>query len=89
MQELRRVLSGAMDEQDGMGTLHDMCDARWIQDNTMLRKVIRLLESLLTTYKRIMVKDSAVNAFYSRAKLMVPGPLRSGMVASLGLKARY
>lgn len=52
-------------------------------------KVIRLLESLLTTYKRIMVKDSAVNAFYSRAKLMVPGPLRSGMVASLGLKARY
>ena len=88
MQELRRVRSGAMDEQDGMVTLHDVLDAQWMQDNTrdesMLRKVIRPLESLLTTYKRIVVKDSAVNAVCYGAKLMIPGLLRYGMTASFG-----
>lgn len=82
MQELRRVRSGAMDEQDGMVTLHDVLDAQWMQDNTRdesyLRKVIRPLESLLTTYKRIVVKDSAVNAVCYGAKLMIPGLLRYG-----------
>ncbi|KAI9818531.1 MAG: centromere/microtubule-binding protein cbf5 [Pycnora praestabilis] len=80
MQELRRVRSGAMEEQDGMVTLHDVLDAQWTQDNTRdesyLRKVIRPLESLLTTYKRIVVKDSAVNAVCYGAKLMIPGLLR-------------
>lgn len=83
MQELRRVRSGAMDEQDGMVTLHDVLDAQWMQDNTRdesyLRKVIRPLESLLTTYKRIVVKDSAVNAVCYGAKLMIPGLLRYGI----------
>ena len=83
MQDLRRVRSGAMDEQDGMVTLHDVLDARWLHDNqrdeTYLRKVIRPLESLLTTYKRIVVKDSAVNAVCYGAKLMIPGLLRYGM----------
>ncbi len=82
MQELRRVRSGAMDETDGMVTLHDVLDAQWTMDNTMdesyLRKVIRPLESLLTTYKRIVVKDSAVNAVCYGAKLMIPGLLRYG-----------
>lgn len=80
MQELRRVRSGAMDEQDGMVTLHDVLDAQWTHDNTRdesyLRAVIRPLESLLTTYKRIVVKDSAVNAVCYGAKLMIPGLLR-------------
>ncbi|KAL9014848.1 MAG: hypothetical protein Q9173_000515 [Seirophora scorigena] len=80
MQELRRVRSGAMDEQDGMVTLHDVLDAQWMHDNTRdesyLRKVIRPLESLLTTYKRMVVKDSAVNAVCYGAKLMIPGLLR-------------
>lgn len=82
MQELRRVRSGAMDEQDGMVTLHDVLDAQWLLDNTRdesyLRKVIRPLESLLTTYKRVVVKDSAVNAVCYGAKLMLPGLLRFG-----------
>ncbi len=82
MQELRRVRSGAMDEQDGMVTLHDVLDAQWMMDNnrdeSYLRRVIRPLESLLTTYKRIVVKDSAVNAVCYGAKLMIPGLLRFG-----------
>jgi H/ACA ribonucleoprotein complex subunit 4 len=82
MQELRRVRSGAMDEKDGMVTLHDVLDAQWLMDNqrdeSYLRRVIRPLESLLTTYKRIVVKDSAVNAVCYGAKLMIPGLLRFG-----------
>ncbi|KAF1981806.1 putative rRNA pseudouridine synthase [Aulographum hederae CBS 113979] len=80
MQELRRVRSGAMDEQVGLCTLHDVLDAQWTMDNTMdesyLRAVIKPLESLLCTYKRIVVKDSAVNAVTYGAKLMIPGLLR-------------
>ena len=38
--------------------------------------MIRPLESLLTGYKRIVVKDSAVNAVCYGAKLMIPGLLR-------------
>merc|ERR1712141_216042 len=34
------------------------------------------LEVLLTNYKRIVVKDSAVNAICYGAKLMIPGLLR-------------
>lgn len=38
--------------------------------------MIRPLESLLTGYKRIVVKDTAVNAVCYGAKLMIPGLLR-------------
>lgn len=43
---------------------------------TYLRRVIRPLESLLTNFKRVVVKDSAVNAVCYGAKLMIPGLLR-------------
>lgn len=80
MQELRRVRSGALGEMDEMVTMHDILDAQWVYDNqrdeSYLRRVIRPLESLLTTYKRIVVKDSAVNAICYGAKLMIPGLLR-------------
>ena len=80
MQELRRVRSGALSENDNMVTLHDVLDAQWVYDNTRdesyLRKVISPLETLLVGYKRIVVKDSAVNAVCYGAKLMIPGLLR-------------
>lgn len=38
--------------------------------------MIKPLEVLLTSYKRIVVKDSAVNAICYGAKLMIPGLLR-------------
>lgn len=41
-----------------------------------LRRVIRPLECLMVGYKRIVVKDSAVNAVCYGAKLMIPGLLR-------------
>lgn len=80
MQELRRVRSGIMGEKDNMTTMHDVLDAQWTCDNlsdeAYLRRVIMPLETLLTNYKRIVVKDSAVNALCYGAKLMIPGLLR-------------
>merc|ERR1712045_785837 len=81
MQELRRVRSGIQDETDGgLCTLHDVMDAQWLYDNhkdeAYLRRVIRPLEALLTKHKRIIMKDSAVNAICYGAKILLPGVLR-------------
>ncbi|KAG2213588.1 hypothetical protein INT46_002740 [Mucor plumbeus] len=80
MQELRRVRSGTTSENDEIVTMHDVLDAQWLYDNTKdesyLRRVVRPLEALLTNYKRVVVKDSAVNALCYGAKLMLPGLLR-------------
>jgi H/ACA ribonucleoprotein complex subunit 4 len=80
MQELRRVRSGIMNENKGLVTMHDVLDAQWEYDNhkdeAYLRRVIMPLETLLVGHKRIVVKDSAVNAICYGAKLMVPGLLR-------------
>ncbi|KAJ8905020.1 hypothetical protein NDN08_001532 [Rhodosorus marinus] len=80
MQELRRVRSGCMGEEDNLCTMHDVLDAKWMYDNTKdesyLRHVIQPLEVLLVKHKRLVVKDSAVNAVCYGAKLMIPGLLR-------------
>jgi len=80
MQELRRVRSGILGEQNNLVTMHDVLDAQWMYDNlkdeSYLRRVIMPLEVLLTNYKRVVVKDSAVNAICYGAKLMIPGLLR-------------
>jgi H/ACA ribonucleoprotein complex subunit 4 len=80
MQELRRVRSGILGEGDNLVTMHDVLDAQWTYDNlkdeAYLRRVVMPLEVLLTNYKRLVVKDSAVNAVCYGAKLMIPGLLR-------------
>lgn len=80
MQELRRVRSGILGERDNMVTMHDLLDAQWVYDNhkdeTYLRRAIMPLEVLLTSFKRLVVKDSAINAVCYGAKLMLPGLLR-------------
>ncbi len=46
-------------------TMHDLLDAQWQydhnQDESYLRRVIKPLEALLTSHKRIIMKDSAVS----------------------------
>jgi len=80
MQELRRIRSGCMTELDDMVTMHDVLDAQWLFDHTKdesyLRRAIKPLEVLLVKHKRIVVKDSAVNAICYGAKFMIPGLLR-------------
>jgi len=79
MQELRRPRSGVMTEAES-STMHDILDAQWLYDNhkdeAYLRRVIRPLEALLTKHKRIIMKDSAVNAICYGAKILLPGVLR-------------
>jgi len=88
MQELRRVRSGIQSETEGMMTMHDILDAQWLYDNhkdeTYLRRVIRPLEALLTNHKRIIMKDSAVNAVCYGAKIMLPGILRYDDAIEMG-----
>ncbi|XP_077139556.1 H/ACA ribonucleoprotein complex subunit DKC1 isoform X1 [Ranitomeya variabilis] len=80
MQELRRVRSGVMGEKDHMVTMHDVMDAQWQYDNnkdeSYLRRVVFPLEKLLVSHKRLVMKDSAVNAICYGAKIMLPGLLR-------------
>ena len=45
MQELRRVRSGAMSENDDIVTMHDVLDAQWMYDNTRDGKHNALLRS--------------------------------------------
>jgi H/ACA ribonucleoprotein complex subunit 4 len=80
MQELRRVRSGAMSEETGMVTMHDVLDAQWTYENSKdesyLRTVVQPLESLLVGHKRLVVKDSSINSVCYGAVLMLPGLLR-------------
>ncbi|EER15090.1 H/ACA ribonucleoprotein complex subunit, putative [Perkinsus marinus ATCC 50983] len=80
MQELRRVRSGNLGEQDQLVTMHDLLDAQYVYESTRseeyLRRTIMPLERILVSYPRIVLKDSAVNAVCYGAKLMVVGVLR-------------
>ncbi|XP_066948073.1 H/ACA ribonucleoprotein complex subunit DKC1 isoform X1 [Macrobrachium rosenbergii] len=80
MQELRRVRSGIHGEKDNLVTMHDVLDAQWMYDNhhdeSYLRRIIMPMEGMLTSHKRIIMKDSAVNAVCYGAKIMLPGVLR-------------
>jgi H/ACA ribonucleoprotein complex subunit 4 len=80
MQELRRVRSGILSENENLCTMHDVLDAQHMydqsKDETYLRRIVMPLEVLLTNYKRVVVKDSSVNAVCYGAKLMIPGLLR-------------
>merc|ERR1719220_1687832 len=87
MQELRRPRSGVMTEKEAV-TMHDILDAQWMYDNhkdeNYLRRVIKPLETLLTKHKRIIMKDSAVNAICYGAKIMLPGILRYDDAIEMG-----
>nr|XP_033803165.1 H/ACA ribonucleoprotein complex subunit DKC1-like isoform X2 [Geotrypetes seraphini] len=80
VKELRRVRSGILTEKDNMVTMHDVLDAQWQyekeKDEMYLRRVIYPLEKLLTSHKRIVMKDSAVNAICYGANVMLPGVLQ-------------
>jgi H/ACA ribonucleoprotein complex subunit 4 len=80
MQELRNIRSGILGEKDNMVTMHDILDAMWLfdsfKDERYLRRVIMPLEVLLTKTKRLVIKDSSINAICYGATLMIPGLLR-------------
>lgn len=80
MQELRRVRSGCLSENDRMVTMHDVLDSQFnfeqTKDEVYLRRVVMPLEILLLNFKRIMIKDSSISAVCHGAKLTLPGVLK-------------
>ncbi|KAH0791706.1 H/ACA ribonucleoprotein complex subunit 4 [Histomonas meleagridis] len=80
MAELRRTRTGHITENTGMNTMYDVLDAKWLLDTkgdeSYLRRVVKPLEWMLTQYKRIVMKDSSVDAVCHGAKVMIPGILR-------------
>eukprot|EP01054_Gregarina_sp_Poly1_P005987 Gregarina_sp_Poly_1__5986@NODE_3152_length_1334_cov_129_393054_g2004_i0_p1_GENE_NODE_3152_length_1334_cov_129_393054_g2004_i0NODE_3152_length_1334_cov_129_393054_g2004_i0_p1_ORF_typecomplete_len429_score33_23DKCLD/PF08068_12/4_5e30DKCLD/PF08068_12/1_3e03TruB_N/PF01509_18/1_4e22PUA/PF01472_20/1_5e19TruB_C_2/PF16198_5/1_3e15UPF0113/PF03657_13/1e05DUF2271/PF10029_9/0_14_NODE_3152_length_1334_cov_129_393054_g2004_i0251287 len=80
MQELRRVRSGCLAENEHLATMFDVMDAQHVyetsRDERYLRRIIMPYELLLVGMPRIVVKDSTVNAITYGAKLMIPGVLR-------------
>jgi H/ACA ribonucleoprotein complex subunit 4 len=77
MVELRRTRVGPLDEKKGIVTFHELDIAlqRWREqgDESELRKVIWPIESCLDGIRRVVVKDSAVDAVCHGAMLAVPG----------------
>lgn len=80
MEELRRTKTGILSEDDHLSTMHDVLDAQWLleheKDESYIRRVILPCEYLLCNYKRVMAKDTAINAVCYGAKLMIPGLAR-------------
>lgn len=80
MIELRRVRSGIISEKDGLVSMHDVLDAMYVYENhkdeSFLRRVVMPLEGLLIRHKRVVMKDSSINAVCYGAKIMLPGILR-------------
>ncbi len=76
MQELRRTRSGPFNEFDSV-TLQDLKDAlvfwQTENDDTLIRKVIKPLETLFMDIPTVVINDSAVDAVCHGADLAVPG----------------
>ncbi len=79
MHELRRSRSGPFVEAD-LVTMLDLVDGidRWKQegDESRLREVICPVEEALGLLPKIWIRDSAVDAVCTGAKLAMPGILR-------------
>jgi len=77
MVELRRTKVGPIDEKQGLVTLHELDIAihRWKEgaDESGLRHSIRPIETCLDGIRKVVVKDSAVDAVCHGALLAIPG----------------
>jgi H/ACA ribonucleoprotein complex subunit 4 len=78
MVELRRTKVGPLREEDGFVTLHLLADAVFklkSGDESALRKTVRPIEDSLGSIRRVVIRDSAVDAICHGARLAVPGVL--------------
>ncbi len=76
MQELRRIKTGVFVENDSF-TLHELLDAYKIYqetgDETFLREIVQPMEVAVRDVKKIVVKDTAVDAICHGADLSARG----------------
>lgn len=79
MQELRRTRAGPFTENSNLVTLHDLAYYQdlWQQtkDETVPRRFIQPMETVLGPLPKIVIRDSAVDAICHGANLAAPGVL--------------
>ncbi|MBI3859941.1 MAG: RNA-guided pseudouridylation complex pseudouridine synthase subunit Cbf5 [Thaumarchaeota archaeon] len=78
MVELRRTKVGPLTEEAGLTTLHTLSDAVFrlkSGDESVIRGALRPIEDCLGGTKRIVIRDSAVDAVCHGARLAMPGVL--------------
>ena len=78
MVELRRTVVGPLKESDGFVTMHQLSDAVFRLrggDESALRALVKPIEDSLGATKRIVIRDSAVDAICHGARLGIPGML--------------
>jgi len=75
MEELRRISVGNISEKQTF-TMQDLIDAMWLfenkKDDSLLKKMLSPPDKFID-FKKIKIKDSAVDALKSGAQLTVPG----------------
>lgn len=76
MEDLRRTQAGPFREDQSV-TLHDLKDAYmfWKEEGSEkeLRKVVRPIETAISHLKRVVIRDTAVDAICHGAELAIPG----------------
>ena len=78
MVELRRTKVGPLDEAKGLITLHQLNDAIFRLkkgDEAAIREAVHPIEESIGDIRRIVVRDSAVDAICHGARLGIPGIL--------------
>ena len=78
MVELRRTMVGPLKESDGFVTMHQLSDAVFKLrkgEESALRAIVKPIEDSLGVTKRIVMRDSAVDAICHGARLGLPGVL--------------
>ena len=80
MLELRRTKVAHITESDGLVRLHDLFNAKYLDDHeqndTQLRKLIQPVESITKNLKYFIIRDSAVDSICHGAQLAIPGILK-------------
>jgi len=77
MVELRRTKVFNIDEEQGLVRLHDLSAAiyKWKNESNeeLVRKLVQPIENVLTPFKKVFIKDSAVDAVCHGAQVAIPG----------------
>ncbi len=78
MVELRRTKVGPIEEKDGFVTLHELNYALFklkAGEEDWIRRAVRPVEAYLKGVKKVVMRDSAVDAICHGARLAIPGIL--------------
>lgn len=78
--ELRRTRVSNISEENGLVRLHDLNDAiqEWREkgNEEKIRKLIHPVEEMVSSLKRMVIRDSAISAICNGAQLAIPGLLK-------------